>query len=578
MEIKRMFFPRKSVASLGKFSEVPHGLEKSNDFSFLNIFSPNFALAKLNPCDNLKSLCVILIFFLLAFQIFAQNIEFPQKIEWKSNANALEYRVEVQNTATGKSQTIKTDKTSTEVSLAPGKYRYRVTAYDFLGKEASVSSWTNFEVFKANTPKIKNVEKKVIIPKDSTSVGIDVAINDVNSASKFELVNDGLEGTFPASDRSKMQTGASETDSVTHLYFKDVPPGKWRLRVTNPSGFVSVSDVITIEGEKTYTAAEVAQIKAEAEKAVRKEIQDNLDEYIKKAEAEKKAEQERIAREKAAEEERQRIAREEAEKKRLAEEAKAKAEREAEERRIAEENRRKEEARIAEEKRLAAEKAEAERRAKEEEQRRIAEEKARREAEEIARKEEEKRKKAEWKAAHPYQWKDIIFEGGAGYSFNLLSNTVSDIYETKSLAFTGRMIFLPWKGENNKFGMEFGFLTTNFKTEDSYFYEGELNSTDFDVKFVWQHNLLFKKIYGSLKAGVGLNKIDTKLSYISKDSNRADPSDKSYFYPSVTAGASLFFYPWKFVVFELGADFTYVLSGDVPLGLATPYACIGFRF
>lgn len=523
----------------------------------------------------LRIIFSVLIFQFSFFNVLAQEATFSQKIEWKSNANALEYKVELQNIDTGRTQSITTDKTSTELSLVPGKYRYRVYAYDFLGKQASVSAWTNFEVFKANKPNIKTVEKEVKIPKDSNSIGIDVNISDVNQNSKFELISDGLEGVIPYSDRSKMKSSGSETDSVSHLDFENVPPGKWRLRVTNASGFSSISDVITVEGEKKYTEAEVAQIKKEAEDAIRKDMQDNLDEYIRRAEAEKKAEAERIAREKAAEEERARLAAEEAERKRLAEEARIKAERdEAERARLAEERRIAEE-KAAREKAEAEARAEAERLAKIEEERRIAEEKAREEAERIAKKEAEKKAKAEWKATHPYQWKDIIFEGGLGFTLNVQPSTITDLYDEQALALSVRAIILPWKTKTNKFGLEFAFMAQTFDTEKVDFYEGNLKSNIFDVKFVWQHKL-FKQLFCSVKGGVGVDAIETKLSYTGV-SVRNSPDEKQYLYPAVTAGASLFFYPWKFIVCELGADFSYVLSGSVPLGLATPYACIGFR-
>lgn len=242
-----------------------------------------------------------IILLLLAMPVFADEISFPQKLEWKSNANALEYKVEVQNIATGRTQVLTTDKTSTEISLMPGKYRYRISAYDFLGKEASVSSWTNFEVFKANKPKIKDVEPSVKVQEETGSVGIDVNISDINKDTKFELVNESLEGAISIEEKSLMGTSSSETEKITHLDFKNVPPGKWRLRVTNASGLSSLSEVIEIEGEKKYSEEEVEKIKKEAEDAVRSEMQAQVEEYKKNAEAEKLAAEKAKAEEEAAE-------------------------------------------------------------------------------------------------------------------------------------------------------------------------------------------------------------------------------------------------------------------------------------
>ncbi|WP_407426279.1 hypothetical protein, partial [Treponema sp.] len=247
-------------------------------------------------------------------------------------------------------------------------------------------------------------------------------------------------------------------------------------------------------------------------------------------------------------------------------EARLKAERDA-----AEKARLEAEKRLADEK-LAAEKAAAEEKARlEAEERRLAKEK------EEAEKEAKRLAKLEYKRLHPYIWKDIIFEGGFGYGFNLADNVTTEYYDYNSLILNLRAIFLPWKTNSNKFGCEFAFSTQTFDTIDARYYKGNLTSNIFDIKFVLQHRL-FSKVFVSAKAGLGLDMLETSLSYISSYSSRSAPKDETYYYPAFTAGASLFFTPWKFLVFELGTDFSYVASGSSPLLLLTPYACAGFRF
>ena len=438
-----------------------------------------------------------IILLLLAMPVFADEISFPQKLEWKSNANALEYKVEVQNIATGKTQVLTTDKTSTEISLMPGKYRYRISAYDFLGKEASVSSWTNFEVFKANKPKIKDVEPSVKVQEETGSVGIDVNISDINKDTKFELVNESLEGAISIEEKSLMGTSSSETEKITHLDFKNVPPGKWRLRVTNASGLSSLSEVIEIEGEKKYSEEEVEKIKKEAEDAVRSEMQAQVEEYKKNAEAEK----------------------------------------------------------------LATEKAK---------------------AEEEAAKQQEDEEKPEVpvkpkKPSKPYKWKNVIFEGGLAYSMNILGDTIKDYYEEKNvIALNARVKFLPVKIQNEQIGAEIGFLRQEFKKDNSYL-TAKLESNIIDAKIVCQHRVM-ENVFVAGKLGGGVDMVTKSIDYSASAPNRLPPDKKNYFYPAAVAGASVFFTPWKFVVAEIGADFTYVLAGSSPLGFVSPYACIGFRF
>lgn len=438
-----------------------------------------------------------IILLLLAMPVFADEISFPQKLEWKSNANALEYKVEVQNIATGKTQVLTTDKTSTEISLMPGKYRYRISAYDFLGKEASVSSWTNFEVFKANKPKIKDVEPSVKVQEETGSIGIDVNISDINKDTKFELVNESLEGAISIEEKSLMGTSSSETEKITHLDFKNVPPGKWRLRVTNASGLSSLSEVIEIEGEKKYSEEEVEKIKKEAEDAVRSEMQAQVEEYKKNAEAEK----------------------------------------------------------------LAAEKAKAE--------------------EEVAEQQEDEEKPEvpvkPKKPSKPYKWKNVIFEGGLAYSMNILGDTIKDYYEEKNvIAINARVKFLPVKIRNEQIGAEIGFLRQEFKKDNSYL-TAKLESNIIDAKIVCQHRVM-ENVFVAGKLGGGVDMVTKSIDYSASAPNRLPPDKKNYFYPAAVAGASVFFTPWKFVVAEIGADFTYVLAGSSPLGFVSPYACIGFRF
>ena len=544
-------------------------------------FIPHASYFIPHPSYFIFVLFIIFQFSILQFPLFAQETTFPQKIEWKSNANALEYRVEVQNTQTGATQTIKTEKTSTELSLTPGKYRYRVYAYDFLGKQASVSSWSNFEIFKANKPKINRIEQNLSVTNESNRVGIDVNIADVNQNSKFELISEGLEGSIPYSDRSKMTGNGSETDSVTHLDFSDVPPGRWRLRVTNASGLSTLSDVITVTGEKTYTEAQVDQIKQDAYNEAKKEFENNLEEYIKIVEAEKAAEAERIAREKAAEEEARRIAEAKAEQERIAREEKARREKEEAERIRLEQERRQR----MEEQRIAQEKAEAERKAKEAEEKRIAEQKAREEAERIAKAEEEKRIKEEEKRRiklekknKPYIWKDISLALGAGYSLATYDSTIKDYYDNSaSLALNARLKMLPIKTQANKFGFEIGVSAQKFEKENE-FLSSELISGIFDVKFVWQHKLV-GDLFLSGKAGLGIDMLQKSVDYSETYvSGRNSPDDKNYFYPAVVGGVSLFYIPWKCIVLEAGADITHVFADSSPLGFIMPYACLGIRF
>lgn len=462
----------------------------------------------------------LILVFLFAIPLFAEE-SFSQKIEWKSNANALEYKVEIQNVATGKTQTITTDKTSAELSLPPASYRYRVRAYDFLGKESSVSAWTSFEVFKANKPKILNVEKSLTVPKNGGTVALNVEISDINKNSKFELVNESLQGIISAEEKSKMSASSSETESIKHLDFKNVPPGKWRLRVTNASGLSELSEPITVEGENMYSADELNKIRAEAEEKVRKELQETFEAEVQK-----------------------RIAAHDLEKER------AEAERIAAEKKAEEDRLREEEERLAEEERL--------------------------EAERLAAEEEERRRERE-RNRRGYHWKDVIFEGGVGITKLLYDKEFKNSYDEKlALALNVRAMFLPVKKRHNKFGLEVCYLGQNLAKSNEYF-DAKLTANVATAKIVWHHEL-FSSVYLSVKGGGGGCLFQKSIEYASDYSSRQASSGKTYFYPAACGNLSIFCNALKFVVFEVGAEYTHVLVNSSSFGIVTPYACAGLRF
>ena len=137
--------------------------------------------------------------------LFAQSKKFVQKIQWQPDENAFGYRVEVRSkTADSKPKVIETEDSFVELSLTPGKYEYRVTAVDFLGREAVSSDWTEFEIIKALLPEIVQTENKVVAPEEvmRTSRGYYAAVKEHGtSVGKFRtelnVVRDHENGHSP---------------------------------------------------------------------------------------------------------------------------------------------------------------------------------------------------------------------------------------------------------------------------------------------------------------------------------------------------------------------------------------------
>lgn len=189
----------------------------------------------------------VLVLLMLVTDAFAQKAPFNQVLEWKADKNAFYYRLEIQKNGSGKSDFIQTEKNTARVQLEPGRYRYRVYVYDFLGRQSSVNEWTDFEVLKANHPQFKRPPKDVILPEDRDYFEVPLDVNGVSANSTVTVVNEEtgyeLKGTLNFKNPGATE---SETNRATNANFGYVRPGTYFIRVTNPSGFSAKSESFRI--------------------------------------------------------------------------------------------------------------------------------------------------------------------------------------------------------------------------------------------------------------------------------------------------------------------------------------------
>ena len=259
---------------------------------------------------SLVRLLSIIAALLLTASAFSQEGHFPQKLQWKADKNALYYQVELQTVKTGKSTMMKTEKNQIELSLQPGKYRYRVYVYDFLGRQASVNSWTDFEILKASHPVFASVESTVNLPLDSDVFDIKIDVSGVSAKSTVTLINQqsghSVNGELFLKGGSKVQ---SETERAEKARFSYVRAGNWKIKITNPSGYSSESPVIAIVDATRTQLESQAKAMAEAQAKAAAEAE-------KKAQEDAAKEEKRIAKVKEAEDKRLALEAAEAEKKR----------------------------------------------------------------------------------------------------------------------------------------------------------------------------------------------------------------------------------------------------------------------
>ena len=546
---------------------------------------------------NSRKLYTILILLVLFSSsiLSAQSTKFKQKLSWVEDKNAFDYKVEIRGVETSYKSLLESDTSFVEVSLPAGKYRYRVYAFDFLGRQASVSDWRDFTVLKAVQPQVVNKEKTVVPVKDDKKVSIPVDVKSIEEDSKVELVNKEtnqvVEGKLDVKVDDKNQLVASEA------VFPMVEEGNWVVKVTNPSGLFTESEEIKVE---TNVARQQLEAERKAEKdriaAERRAEEERIAAEEERLAVERKAEEERLAQARKVEQEQleaERRAEEEriaAEEERLAAERKA-AERKAEEESLAAE-RKAEEERLAQARKVEQERLEAERKADEE--RLAAEEESlaaerKTEEERLAAVEEqqaaeEKLAKAEVKKNKPVADFSMLVGGGALiniYDGSLLKYNNQTLWkkETDSSVLPEvnvRMAYLPVKFDGWKTGIELAAQTSILYFENEYI-QSYLPFTVVELNWEIQRKLGTDKFLLALKLGGSASIINEIAKYKQDTEEERQASEAAFVNWGAQAGLSFVFIPVKNFEIELGCDFNHVFIPEMPTGNINTYLVMGVR-
>lgn len=502
---------------------------------------------------HFQKIKILLFIFLLGCgeTMFAQNSaggtgtattsggKFKQRLEWLSDANAFEYKIEIRSN--GKTlQTITTEENYVNLNLPAGSYEYRITVFDFLGRQQDVSAWQKFEIIKANPPSFAKVESNIELDvSDGNKIILPVEVDNISSDSSVSLVNTQTNEKIEGKLISSESIGKSETGKA-NAEFPKVSSGDWKLVVENPSGLKSESPVISIKTVDNKAREE----KLEQERLERERLAE-----------EERLEQERLAAQRAEQErlEQERLAAEKAERERLEQErlAAEKAEQERlEQERLAAE---KAEQERLEQERLAAEKAEEERLAAEE-------------AKRLAREERKKRKTL-----------SIEFKAGAGAAFNTFD---ADLWE-QMFAFApyASISYVPnfdWfiKPGIEIFATGFTFENQSDTFEGIWEYKNTFFYNNIQANLIAQVRLLSQKLYVNIKAGGGITEIILDTQY----AHSRQPYRGAFIYPKLNAGLSIEYIPFKHLVFELGGDYNKILSSKIDDSYLMPYLQVGVRF
>ena len=487
-----------------------------------------------------------------------------QTLRWSADPNVLEYRIEIQDVSGNIIQTVTTENNSLEISLPNGKYKYKITAYDLLGRESVNSGWNQLEVLKASQPAISMEQTLESLEEDGKTLELDVEIKDVTTGSKVELVNPETGETIAGNllIDSAIDADASEVLHASKSIFENVPEGKWQLVVTNPSGLFSESE--PFEVQDTMKEKRLAAEKSEKERLERERLEAERIEQERLA-----AEQERL--------ERERLEAERIEQERLAEE-------------------------LAEQERIAAELA-----AREKLENDVAanpnvpvnelkySDDIISMASQIFEEEEmnddyyddleipdDEEIEAQRKAERHEKWlnydRKFYVNAGVGANFCLYDNDFISKYFMNGFtpSFTARIDFLPIHKNKWRFGLEIAGSRTCY-TYSNVYYDLKLDMNMLQTNLIYRFSFAKNKLWLSVKGGGGISLMQTNLIFKVETSEKHNISE-NFAYFMAGGGLSLTIVPKQLIIFEIGADYTNIFMNDVSTGLISPYITAGIRF
>ena len=509
-----------------------------------------------------------------------------QTLRWSADPNVLEYRIEIQDISGNIIQTVTTENNSLEISLPNGKYKYKITAYDLLGRESVNSGWNQLEVLKASQPAISMEQTLESLEEDGKTLELDVEIKDVTTGSKVELVNPETGETIAGNllIDSAIDADASEVLHASKSIFENVPEGKWQLVVTNPSGLFSESE--PFEVQDTMKEKRLAAEKAEKERLERERLEAERIEQERLAVEQERLERERFEAERI-EQERLAVEQERLERERL------EAER-IEQERLAEE--------LAEQERIAAELT-----AREKLESDVAanpnvpvnglkySDDIISKASQIFEEEEmnddyyddleipdDEEIEAQRKAERHEKWlnydRKFYVNAGVGANFCLYDNDFISKYFMNGFtpSFTARIDFLPFHKNKWRFGLEIAGSRTCY-TYSNVYYDLKLDMNMLQTNLIYRFSFAKNKLWLSVKGGGGISLMQTNLIFKVETSEKHNISE-NFAYFMAGGGLSLTIAPKQLIIFEIGADYTNIFMNDVSTGLISPYITAGIRF
>jgi hypothetical protein len=194
---------------------------------------------------------------------FYAELRFVQRLAWIGDEYALRYEVVIEKEEEGRFREQHrefSDMSFIEVSLSPGKYRYRVIPYDFLNRPAAGSDWVTFEVHPALMPELDDALPIYIYLSENVVHTLNILGKNFAPDAEIELRRPGYAPVVPI-NKNILPDG-----SQAWLYFSNdqLFSGIYELLVRNPGRLETRGGTIIVAYPETVVAIEepepIAQI------------------------------------------------------------------------------------------------------------------------------------------------------------------------------------------------------------------------------------------------------------------------------------------------------------------------------
>jgi len=176
---------------------------------------------------------------------YFMEFRFVQRLVWSGDKYTLRYEVVIEKKEDkGYRQTLRkfTDASFIEVSLEPGKYRYRVIPYDFRNQPGDSSDWKEFEIHAVTKPELHSFSPSVFYVDDNKAHELNISAKNLSPNAEIYLRR--LGGAFIV----PVEKYIDEDGSHARLFFdsKQLVPGDYEIVAINPGRMETSREGFTI--------------------------------------------------------------------------------------------------------------------------------------------------------------------------------------------------------------------------------------------------------------------------------------------------------------------------------------------